>query len=88
MYDPSYPEINHSVFKECNWSEFYKDSKEAILMNASKPGGNDIDILIFVDSDHAGTKVSCRLRSGFLICEHCISAVVFKRTVYSRDISF
>ena len=23
---------------------------------------------MFVDSDHAGGKVSCRLRSGFLIC--------------------
>ena len=29
-----------------------------------------------------------RLRSGFLICEHCINAVVFKKAVYSRDISF
>ena len=37
VYDPSYPEIDHSVFKEFDWSEFYRDVKEAIPMNAPKP---------------------------------------------------
>ena len=37
VYDPSYPEIDHSVFKECDWSEFYRDAKEAIPVNAPKP---------------------------------------------------
>ena len=37
MYDPSYPEIDHSDFKECDWSEFYGDTKEAILVNAPEP---------------------------------------------------
>ena len=23
VHDPSYPEIDHSVFKECDWTEFY-----------------------------------------------------------------
>ena len=34
VYDRLYPEIDHSVFKECDWSEFYIDAKEAILVNA------------------------------------------------------
>ena len=34
VYDPSYPEIDHSVFKKCDWSEFFRDSKEALPMNA------------------------------------------------------
>ena len=33
VYDLSYPEINHSVFKRCDWSEFYWDAKEAMLVN-------------------------------------------------------
>ena len=37
VYDPLYPEINHSSFKECDWSEFYRVAKEAIPMNASEP---------------------------------------------------
>ena len=37
VYDPSYLEIDHSVFKECDWSEFYREAKEAISMNAPEP---------------------------------------------------
>ena len=32
--DPLYPETDHSVFKQCDWSEFYKD---AIPMNTPQP---------------------------------------------------
>ena len=35
--DPSYPEINHNVFKICDWSEFCRDAKEAIPVNAQEP---------------------------------------------------
>ena len=35
--DPSYLEIDHSVFKECEWSEFYRDAKEVIPVNAPEP---------------------------------------------------
>ena len=37
VYDPSYPEIDHSVFRKCDWSEIYRDTKEAILMNVPTP---------------------------------------------------
>ena len=37
VYDPWYPEIDHSVFKKCDWSEIYRDANEAIPMNAPKP---------------------------------------------------
>ena len=32
-----------------------------------KPCGKEVDICMFVDSDHAGDRVTCKLRSGFLI---------------------
>ena len=67
MYDPLYPEIYHGVFKECDWSEFYRDAKVVIPMNASEPQGKEIDICMFVDSNHAGDKVLHRKTSGFLI---------------------
>ena len=37
VYDPSYPEIDHNDFKECDWSDFYRDAKEAVSVNASEP---------------------------------------------------
>ena len=54
-----------------------------------EPQRKEKDICMFVESNHARDKVSCRSRKWFLdICEHSISAVVLKKTVYSRDISF
>ena len=38
-----------------------------IPVNAPEPHGKDVDILMFVDSDHAGEKVSHRSRFGFLM---------------------
>ena len=60
VYDPLYPEIDHSVFKECDWSDFYRDAKEAIPVNTPEPHGKEVDIRMFVDNDHAGDKVSHR----------------------------
>ena len=60
VYDPLYPVIDHINLKECDWSEFYRDAKEAIPMNAPVPQGKEVDICMFVDSDHAGDKVFCR----------------------------
>ena len=37
VYVPSYPEIGHSVFKKCDWSEFCVDAKEAISVNTPEP---------------------------------------------------
>ena len=28
---------DHSVFKKCDWSEFYGDAKEAITVNTPEP---------------------------------------------------
>ena len=67
VYDPSYPEIDHNIFKKCDWSEIYRDAKEAISMSAPECWGKGIDINMSVDSDHGGDKVSCISRSDFLI---------------------
>ena len=67
MYNPSYPEIDDSVFKKCEWSEFYRDAMEAININAPELHGKEVDILMFVDHDHAMDKVSHRSRIGSLI---------------------
>ena len=36
-------------------------------MNSLEPQGKEVDTCMFLDNDHAGDKVSCRSRSGFLI---------------------
>ena len=58
VFDPTYPTPDISMFKEHNWCDFYGDAKEAIPPNAPEPRGKEIDLRIFVDSDHAGDKLT------------------------------
>ena len=67
ILDPTYPHIDHSQFKECNWREFYGDVREAIPPNAPEPRGKDVDLRLFVDSDFAGNAVTRRSRTGYLV---------------------
>ena len=43
-------------FKECDWRSFYGDAREVIPPNAPELRGKDVDLRVFVDSDHAGDK--------------------------------
>ena len=56
VYDPSYPEIDHGVFKESDWSEFYRDCKLAIPMNAPEPQAKEVDICMLWKVTMQGTK--------------------------------
>ena len=67
VFDPTYPDIDLSSFKECDWKHFYTSAKEAIPDNAPNPRGKDVDIRMFVDSDHAADTVTRRSRTGFFI---------------------
>ena len=66
-FDPTYAAIDESVFIKCDWKNFYGEVKEAIPPNAPEPRGKEIELRMFVDSDHAGDKLKRRSRSGFFI---------------------
>ena len=38
-YNPTYPKIEYSDFKECDWSEFNENTKEEIPPYAPEPSG-------------------------------------------------
>ena len=67
VFDPTYPEIDMSVFKKCDWKHFYGEVKEAIPLNTPKLCSKEVDLHMFVDSDHAGDNLTRRSRTGFLI---------------------
>ena len=54
LFDPTYPDIDMTVFKECDWRNYYGDVVEATPLNAPEPRGKDVDLRMFVDSDRAG----------------------------------
>ena len=65
VFDPSY--VNHTTGKRPDWSDFYRDVKEQIPSDMPEPRGEPIQMTTFVDSDHAGDKVTRRSRTGVLI---------------------
>ena len=68
VLDPTYPDINTKYFKtDQDWVAFYGDVEEAEPHNAPKPCGKGVDLRMFVDSDHAGSKANRRPRTGYLI---------------------
>ena len=48
---------DHSLFKKCDWSEFYRGANKAIPVNTPETWGKEGDIHTFLDSDHAGDKL-------------------------------
>ena len=67
VFDPTYPDINMSVFKKHDWTSFYGDIKESIPIDRPEPRGKEVDLRMFVDADHAGDKRTRRSRTGFFI---------------------
>ena len=67
VFDPTYPDIDMTVFKEQDWESFYGDVKEAVPLDMPEPRGKSVDLRMFVDSDHAGDKRERRSRTGFFI---------------------
>ena len=79
VMDPTYPIIDMATFKECDWREFYGDVHEPIPPNAPPPRGKEVDLRLFVDSDHAGDRMTRRSRSGFLIYLNLAPIVWFSK---------
>ena len=65
---PSYSRNDKDNFiSDVDWRPFYGDVKEAMPPNAPKPLGKEVEMRMFVDSDHAGDKATRRSRTGFMI---------------------
>ena len=63
----SYPEINHCDFPDNDWTLMYGNVMEVIPPGAPTPHGKEVDLQLYVDSDHAGDKYTCWSRTGFFI---------------------
>eukprot|EP00804_Cyclotella_cryptica_P013947 CCRYP_002465-RA/>CCRYP_002465-RA protein AED:0.03 eAED:0.04 QI:0/0/0/0.83/0.6/0.5/6/0/916 len=67
IFDPMEPDVGGYNFVECDLSDFHPGASEALPPNAPKPLGKGVTLRMFVDSNHAGDKVSRRSRTGFVI---------------------
>ena len=67
VFDWTEPELDESVFKQCDWKDYYPDAKEPIPPNAPEPRGKSVTTTAFVDADHAGCQLTRRSHTGVLI---------------------
>ena len=67
FFDPQHPNIDERAFMEHDWFEFYRDAKKRLPNDSLKPRGNMVSTHCFVDSDHAGDKVTRQSQTGILI---------------------
>ena len=65
VFDDSYPPIPPEPRPD--WSDFYPDAKEELPPDMPEPRGKPVELVVFVDADHAGDTVTRRSRTGVLI---------------------
>lgn len=65
VFDAKYVNIDDGPDRD--WYDFYPDAKEQIPPNAPEPLGKEVEMIAFVDSDHAGDLLTRRSRSGVLV---------------------
>ena len=59
FFDPTYPDIDFDTFDDgADCKTFYGDVTKAIPPNSPDPRGKAVDLRMWVDSDHAGDKMT------------------------------
>ena len=67
VFDDTIPKWDENRFVKYDWTEFYQDSKELIPTNMPEPRGHEVEINCFVDTDHAGDRITRRSQTGILV---------------------
>jgi hypothetical protein len=87
VFDSTYPAVDMGTFIKTDWKYMYGDVKEMIPSDAPVPRGKDVDLRLFVDSDHAVDQFTRRSGTGFVIYLNMAPLVWFSKrqpTVESR----
>jgi hypothetical protein len=79
VFDDARADIDEARFSTYEWQDFYHDAVEAIPLNAPEPRGNPVQMTCFVDSDHAGNRVTHRSHTGILIFLNCAPIIWFSK---------
>ena len=87
VFDPTYPDIDMSQFKECERRTLYASTKESIPGNTPDSRGKEVDLRLYVDSDHAGGTVTRGSRSGFFIFMNMVLVSWYSKKQSTIEIS-
>jgi len=62
--------IDNAIFNDFDrqkWKDFYHDAREEVPIRMPEPLGNPVQVLAFVDANHAGNMKTRRSHTGILI---------------------
>jgi hypothetical protein len=79
VFDPTYPSVDMGAFIKTDWKSMYGDAKEMIPPDAPVPRGKEVDLRLFVDSDHTGEQFTRRSRAGYVIYLNMTPIVWFSK---------
>jgi hypothetical protein len=79
VFDPTYPAVDMGTFIRTEWKSMYGDVKEMIPSDAPIPRVKEVDLRLFVDSDHTGEQFTRRSRTGFVIYLNIVPIVWFSK---------
>jgi hypothetical protein len=72
-------EVDMSDFKVCDEKNFDGNVEEAIPLDAPESRGKEVDLRLYVDSDHAKEKQTRRSRTGYFILLNPAPATWFSK---------
>jgi hypothetical protein len=79
VFDHTYPSVDMGNFIKTYWKSIYGDVKEMIPSGAPVSRGKEVDLRVFVDSDHAVEQFTRRSRTGFVIYLNIAPIVWFSK---------
>jgi hypothetical protein len=79
VFDPTYPAVDMGTLIKTDWKSMYVDVKEIIPSDDPVTRGKEVDLCLFVDSDHAGEKFTRLSRTGFVIYLNMTPIVWFSK---------
>jgi hypothetical protein len=79
VFYPAYPAVDMGTFIKTDCKSMYGDVKEIITSDAPIPRGKEVDLRLFVDSDHAGEQFTRRSRTGFVMYLNMAPLVWFSK---------
>jgi hypothetical protein len=88
VFDPTFPAVEMGTFIKTDWKSMYGDVKEMTPSDAPVPHGKEVDLRLFVDSDHAGEQFTRRSRTGFIIYLNMEPIVWFSKRQPTVESSF
>jgi hypothetical protein len=79
VFEPTCPYVDMGAFIQTDWKSMYGDIKDVIPPDAPVPRGKEVDLRLFVDSDHAGEQFTRCSRTGYVIYLNMAPSVWFSK---------